>query len=289
MRIRKRMIWVILCVGIVFWLSVVSRGADAQQWHDYYIQAEQAARQKDWNSAVTLLQQAITQEPQPARFKKIPGKFKPIQYFPYLALARAYHQLGRDDDAYHTCEQAKQYSVEPKFLIERCLINLSEDASKVSPETLDDSVQIDVPPSQPVIESNAKIAVLKFQGLMVVEELGEAVSEIFRTELAGFGDFIVIERGMVDQVLQEQQLQLTGAVDANTAIQIGKLTGAQFVIIGSIIKTGAIYTINARLIDAETGIAKAGDNVKGEGEEKIPDMVTELTEKLLYQPLESKL
>ncbi len=292
MRIRRIVLSFMQIMSVAICLSVgvacLSYAAEKEMpWHEYYMNAEKAAQQKNWERAVTLLQKAIEKEPQPARFENIPGRLKPIQYFPYLALARAYHQLGNDEESRKACEQAKEYGVEPKFLIDRCL-NIGEqkpgDALKPSPESLEQDTTVDAPPSQPVIEPGAKIAVLNFQGLMVAEDFGEAVSEIFRTELAGFGDFVVIERGMVEQVLQEQQLQLTGAVDSNTAVQIGKLTGAQFLIIGSIIKTGTVYTINARLIDAETGVAKTGDNVKGDGEEKIPDMVTELTEKILYQP-----
>jgi len=116
---------------------------------------------------------------------------------------------------------------------------------------------------------------------MVSEEFGIAVAEIFRTKIVGLGNYTVIERGMIEQVLKEQELQLTGAVDSETAIEIGKLVGAQFVIIGSIMKTGTVYTINARLIEVETGIAKVGENITGQSEDEIPDMVAELIMKMI--------
>ncbi len=121
-----------------------------------------------------------------------------------------------------------------------------------------------------------KIAVLDFKSILVSEELGFAVSEILRTELAGFEEYTVIERGKLKEILHEQALQLSGSVDSETAVEIGKLVGAKMVVNGSIVKTGEVYTINSRFVDVETGIVKDGKNVQGQGENEIPEMVKEL-------------
>ncbi|GAK49244.1 hypothetical protein U14_00464 [Candidatus Moduliflexus flocculans] len=121
-----------------------------------------------------------------------------------------------------------------------------------------------------------KVAVLDFKSIMAPEDLGIAVAEILRTELVGIGNYMVIERGMLEELLKEQQLQLTGAVDSETAVEIGKLVGAKLVVIGSIVKTGSVYTINSRFIDVETGIAKVGQNIRGQGEDQISNMVHQL-------------
>ena len=124
--------------------------------------------------------------------------------------------------------------------------------------------------------SGEKVAVLDFKSIMAPEDLGVAVAEILRTELVGIGDYTVIERGMLEQLLSEQELQLTGAVDSETAVEIGKLVGAKLVVIGSIVKTGSVYTINSRFIDVETGVAKVGQNIRGQGEDQISNMVHQL-------------
>ena len=121
-----------------------------------------------------------------------------------------------------------------------------------------------------------KVAVLDFKSILAPAELGIAVAEILRTELVGLGDYTVIERGMLEQIFREQELQLTGAVDSETAVEIGKLVGARLVVIGSIVKTGAVYTINSRFIDVETGVAKVGQNIRGQGEDQISLMVQQL-------------
>ncbi len=121
-----------------------------------------------------------------------------------------------------------------------------------------------------------KVAVLNFKSILAPPELGEAAAEILRTELASIGDYTIVERGMLENVMKEQSLQLTGAVDPDTAVNIGKLVGAQVVIIGSVVKTGKIYTINSRFIEVETGIVKIGKNIRGEGEDQISDMLHQL-------------
>ena len=125
-------------------------------------------------------------------------------------------------------------------------------------------------------DGSEKVAVLDFKSILAPEDLGIAVAEILRTELVGLGNYTVIERGMLEELLKEQQLQLTGAIDSETAVEIGKLVGAKLVIIGSIVKTGSIYTINSRFIDVETGVAKVGQNIRGQGEDHISNMVHEL-------------
>lgn len=57
---------------------------------------------------------------------------------------------------------------------------------------------------------------------------------------------------------------------------IGKLVGANMVVTGSIVKTGNVYTINSRFVDVETGIVKVGKNIRGEGENQISHMVSQL-------------
>lgn len=120
------------------------------------------------------------------------------------------------------------------------------------------------------------VAVLNFQSIMAPPEMGFAVAEILRTELVRFGEYTVIERGRLDQILKEQAFQHTGAVNTDTAVNIGNIVGANYVITGSVIKTGNIYIINSRLINAESGVVKDGDIIRTDNEESISYMIREL-------------
>jgi TolB-like protein len=57
----------------------------------------------------------------------------------------------------------------------------------------------------------------------------------------------------LEKVLSEQKLSMSGVTDAETAVKVGKLVGAKFVMVGSISKLGNTYTLNSRLIDVESG------------------------------------
>ncbi len=131
-------------------------------------------------------------------------------------------------------------------------------------------------PTYSAYAEGEKVAVLDFKSILAPAELGVAVAEILRTELVVLGNYTVIERGMLEQILKEQEFQLTGAVDSATAIEIGRFVGASLVVIGSIVKTGDVYTINSRFIDVKTGIAKVGQNIRGQGENQISNMVHQL-------------
>lgn len=121
-----------------------------------------------------------------------------------------------------------------------------------------------------------KVAVLDFKSIMAPEELGMAVAEILRTELIGMEDYTIVERGMLESIIEEQALQLSGVMDSATAVEIGRLAGADLVVTGSLVKTGSVYTINARFIEVETGIARVGQNIRGEGDDEISNMVHQL-------------
>ena len=266
--------------------------AFANEWHDLYLKSQKAANAQKWRISMLMLQKAIEQHPQPEKDYNIPGRNRTIQYLPYLALARALRAVGNDLAAYHACEESQRRGIAPAPLLDRCFEETRQAVD--SPETGTEKQQpastsahaLDSTPSekrQLRIEPGTKIAILNFQGLMVEEELGTAAAEIFRTEIVGLGDYTVIERAMVEEVLKEQELQLSGAVDSETAVEIGNLIGAQAVVLGSLVKTGNVYTINARLIDVATGIVKIGENMSGEGENSIPTLVHQLVKSMLYQ------
>jgi TolB-like protein len=109
----------------------------------------------------------------------------------------------------------------------------------------------------------ATVAVLDFESIGSEEYLGKAVAEIMRTELVGTDRFRVVERAQIKQALNEQALQMSGAIDTKSAIELGKLLRADLIIVGSVVKIGSSYTINSRMIDVKTGEAQLGRNATG--------------------------
>jgi curli biogenesis system outer membrane secretion channel CsgG len=106
--------------------------------------------------------------------------------------------------------------------------------------------------------------------------VGWELSGMLSNELAATGDFKVVERAKLESVLSEQNLAASGRVAAGTGARIGKLTGAQYLIAGTVTayeedtqSTGgglsfkgislggnsskAYLAVDLRVINAETG------------------------------------
>jgi len=82
------------------------------------------------------------------------------------------------------------------------------------------------------------VAVMDFESVGSEEHLGKAVAEIMRTELINTGQFRVLERSQLYRALSEQKLQKSGLIDNKSVVELGKLLGANFIIIGSVVKMG---------------------------------------------------
>lgn len=63
-----------------------------------------------------------------------------------------------------------------------------------------------------------------------LESYAQGLTEMMVTELVNSGRFIVVERQEIADVLAEQDLQYSGAVNPETAVQAGRVVGAQYFI-----------------------------------------------------------
>jgi curli biogenesis system outer membrane secretion channel CsgG len=64
--------------------------------------------------------------------------------------------------------------------------------------------------------------------------VGWDLSDMLTNELADTGKFRVVERAKLQHVLREQDLGASGRVARGTAARVGKLTGARYLIMGSV-------------------------------------------------------
>jgi len=63
---------------------------------------------------------------------------------------------------------------------------------------------------------------------------GSDLSGMLTNELASTEKFRVVERSKLEPVLEEQNLGASGRVKASTAAKIGKLTGAKYLVMGTV-------------------------------------------------------
>jgi curli biogenesis system outer membrane secretion channel CsgG len=63
---------------------------------------------------------------------------------------------------------------------------------------------------------------------------GRDLSGMLTNELASSEKFRIVERSKLDHVLQEQDLGSSGRVERSTAAKIGKMTGAKYLVMGTV-------------------------------------------------------
>jgi hypothetical protein len=95
------------------------------------------------------------------------------------------------------------------------------------------------------------------------------------------GAFVVVERGQMEMLLEEQGFQQTGCTSAECAVEVGKLLGVQKMITGSIGKLGQLYTVDARMFDVQTGeIERVSKREHRGGIEGLIDLLEVVTKDL---------
>ncbi|MBS0589266.1 MAG: penicillin-binding protein activator LpoB, partial [Proteobacteria bacterium] len=64
--------------------------------------------------------------------------------------------------------------------------------------------------------------------------VGWELSGMLSNELSSSGDFRVVERNKLQNVLEEQNLAASGRIAPGTGAKIGKVTGAQYLVMGTV-------------------------------------------------------
>ncbi len=100
-----------------------------------------------------------------------------------------------------------------------------------------------------------KLAVISLdtQTAGVDEETAAGIIVFVENAFVNVGKVRVVERKNIEEILSEYEFQSSGLIDENTAIEIGKLSGADIIVIGSINRVGGIFYLNIKLIDVKTG------------------------------------
>lgn len=143
------------------------------------------------------------------------------------------------------------------------------------------------------------IGVLKFQdetGAMFMQGgAGRAMTNMLTNELSARPAFSIVERQKLRAVMEEQNLSASGRVSAETSIAIGKLTGAQYLVTGTVTafeekvntqykrgffgvgagvtstSEGGYLAVDLRVIDTTTGEIRYARTIEGRtpGGEKV--------------------
>ena len=113
-------------------------------------------------------------------------------------------------------------------------------------------------------------------------QVGHGASDMLITALVKSKKYDVYERDKLNAIMREQKLQMSGAVDMSTAVQMGKLVGAKYIITGAVTEYGMARsgahgggwfdvgkksyraTVDVRAVNVQTGRIAFADTGSGE-------------------------
>jgi len=138
------------------------------------------------------------------------------------------------------------------------------------------------------------IAVMYFQnnamlGKEAMAPLEKGLADMLITELSKIEALKVVERAQLQSLIREMKIGQTGVVDESTAQQMGKLLGAESLLLGSFATdpAGKKMRIDARIVETETGLTLEAEEITDKTE-SLFKMVDKLTRKIAKK-LEVKL
>lgn len=125
------------------------------------------------------------------------------------------------------------------------------------------------------------VAVLAFDnntGDTEYDHLGRGMAAMMTTDLSSVDDIQMVERERLADVTHEIDLQHSSYFDSTTAVKVGRLAGAQYIVTGSLATVKPQMRIDTRVIRVETGAIVKTAKVTGK-----EDDFFELQQKLARQ------
>ncbi len=109
-----------------------------------------------------------------------------------------------------------------------------------------------------------KVAILPLDDLtprLQQGQIGRAVSEMLIQSFSKSSLFQVIERDKLGSIFKELALSASGGIAPEDAKRIGRISGADFLLLGSVLDAEQQLLTQARLVDVETGKIIAAESI----------------------------
>ncbi len=135
------------------------------------------------------------------------------------------------------------------------------------------------------------VAVMAFRDLASDSRYtGEAIRETVMSDLRQLGGLRVVERASLDRVLAEQKLQHGQDPAVSDIVRIGKVLGAQLIVVGAYQKLAPQVRLTARFIKVETSEVIGTAKVDGSQREflRLQDRVTAALLRSAGLPVQAK-
>ncbi|OGF50157.1 MAG: hypothetical protein A2231_07745 [Candidatus Firestonebacteria bacterium RIFOXYA2_FULL_40_8] len=147
----------------------------------------------------------------------------------------------------------RRYTSEFSIAIRLNQMNMSRMYTNLEKKLLErEKISIAVLPSASTTTTSISVNVA---GLIENDKafIAAAYEKMFITEFASFSNFSVIDRNIIDKIIEEQKFQLSGAVDDATIQKIGKIIGASNIFSVTMNRYDDSINFTEKLTDVSTG------------------------------------
>ena len=131
-------------------------------------------------------------------------------------------------------------------------------------------------------EAVPTVAVIDFHAFSIMPgenpgEIGRGLAAMITTELATRPTVRVVDRQRVEDLIRTRQLGLSGRIDDEQAVQMARLLGAQYVVVGNVALEPRQARIDLRMLDVATGAIERAERLRGSRDELL-DLVEQVAE-----------
>jgi len=133
--------------------------------------------------------------------------------------------------------------------------------------------QVEAPadaPKVPQLVDTPKVAILYFDydgDDADLKSLKKGFAQMVITDMAANEGFDVVERGRLEDILKELDLNRSGHIDPDKAVEIGKLVGADLTVMGSYFEAMGSFRVDTRIVDTATSVITCGVGETGKRED----------------------
>ena len=140
------------------------------------------------------------------------------------------------------------------------------------------------------LTAQTRIAVLPFTADERMSKSAMAyLTEIFTVEMVNSRKFTVVERAKLDAALKEMQFQNGDMFDESTAVELGKMSGAEMVFFGNIFRFGRKEMMSIKGMDIRTATLKYAKQEQGGSDTKLEIAVKKIADQIIHENDETEL
>ena len=99
--------------------------------------------------------------------------------------------------------------------------------------------------------------------------LSSGLADMLASDIAASGAARVVERERLAAVLEEEELQLSGALSDEGAVEVGRMLAAQRIVLGSFALAGTTLRLDARIVDAGSAQVLGAASAEGSAEDPL--------------------